>query len=225
MPDESQNTPFVYQPPRSPWLEVLHTDRDMVVVNKPGGLLSVPGRGPGLEDSILSRVQERVPGALVVHRLDMDTSGVMVVATRRKAERELRRQFREKLVEKVYLAEVWGTLHPDQGTVDLPIGPATSEHGPRNRVDHDNGRAALTHFEVIERRPDTTLVRLHPVTGRSHQLRVHMLALGHPIVGDRFYGPASRGHKAGMHLHAQSLTVLHPFSGEPATFTAPPPFR
>jgi len=224
MPDKSNVPPFVYDPPKDPWLVVLHSDRDMVVINKPGGLLSVPGRSPSMHDSILSRVQDEHPLALAVHRLDMDTSGVMVVATRRKAEKDLRQQFRERHVEKLYVAEVWGHPQDDQGSVELPISTVASSNGPRNAVDLENGRPALTHYTVIERRKETALVHLHPVTGRPHQLRVHMLALGHPIVGDRFYGRCHGPTAQPMHLHSNTLKLRHPFHGSPMTFCAPAPF-
>jgi tRNA pseudouridine32 synthase/23S rRNA pseudouridine746 synthase len=200
---------------------VLHEDLDMVVLNKPGGLLSVPGRTPELFDSALTRVRETHPGAQAVHRLDLGTSGVLVVATRRKAEAELRRQFQERLTRKVYLALVRGVMTGDAGQVDLPL-ICDWPNRPRQMVCFDTGKPALTHYRILERRDDATLVLLRPCTGRSHQLRVHMASLGHPIVGDNLYSPEDRdGDPSRLHLHAAQLGLYHPYSGEWVVFHAP----
>ena len=213
--------PLKYDPPREPWLVILHEDRDMVVLNKPGGLLSVPGRTPDLLDSALTRVRETHPAAQAVHRLDLGTSGVLVVATRRKAEAELRRQFQERLTRKAYLALVRGDMAHDSGTVDLPL-ICDWPNRPRQMVCFDTGKPALTHFQVLERSPGRTLVLLLPRTGRSHQLRVHMASLGHPIVGDNLYGPEDQdADPAGLHLHAAQLGLFHPYGGHWMVFSAP----
>lgn len=210
--------PLDYNPPREPHLVVLHEDRDMVVVNKPGGLLSVPGRTPDLFDSVLSRVRETHPHAQAVHRLDLGTSGVLVVATRRKAEAALRVQFQERLTRKVYLAKVGGVMAEDAGQVDLPLICDWPNH-PRQMVCQATGKPALTDFLVLERAEESTLVLLRPHTGRSHQLRVHMASLGHPILGDNLYGNARQGDA--LLLHASQLGLYHPFSGEWTVFHAP----
>lgn len=214
---------WTYSPPTEPWLDVLHVDRDLLVLNKPSGLLSVPGRDPAHRDSAYARALAEYPLAQVVHRLDMDTSGVLVVALRRKAERHLHGQFRERTVEKQYVARVGGHVSRDEGTVELAL---TREVGrPRSRVD-PAGKKALTHYRVMSREPDgTTRLALTPLTGRSHQLRVHLLAIGHPILGDRFYAPDDvREAAPRLCLHAAMLSVDHPYSGERLRFEAPVAF-
>lgn len=212
--------PLRYDPPTEPRLVIIHEDRDMVVLNKPGGLLSVPGRTPDLFDSALTRVRETHPGAQAVHRLDLGTSGVLVVATRRKAESELRRQFQERLTRKVYLARVEGAMAQDEGVVDLPL-VCDWPNRPRQMVCLNTGKPALTEYRVLERDGRTTLVLLLPHTGRSHQLRVHMACLGHPIVGDNLYGPEADADPARLLLHASQLGLFHPFSGVWTVFHAP----
>jgi tRNA pseudouridine32 synthase / 23S rRNA pseudouridine746 synthase len=210
--------PLDYNPPMEPRLIVLHEDRDMIVVNKPGGLLSVPGRTPDLFDSVLSRVREIHPNAQAVHRLDLGTSGVLVVATRRKAEAMLRQQFQDRLTRKIYLARLQGVLLQDSGQVDLPL-ICDWPNRPRQMVCHSTGKAALTDYQVLERDQKSTLVLLRPHTGRSHQLRVHMASLGHPILGDNLYGEAESGER--LLLHASQLGLYHPFSNEWTVFHAP----
>jgi tRNA pseudouridine32 synthase/23S rRNA pseudouridine746 synthase len=209
---------FVYAPPTGP-LVVLHRDRDLLAVHKPSGLLSVPGRGDHLADSLLTRVRAEYPLAQSVHRLDMDTSGVMVFALRRKAERELKRQFRERLVSKIYEARVWGVVTELGGVVDLPLAHDLDDK-PKSKVCEATGKPARTRYDLLAHEGQTSRVRLCPETGRSHQLRVHMLALGHPILGDRFYaeGEALQAMDR-LALQATSLTVLHPYRGEPVTLS------
>jgi tRNA pseudouridine32 synthase / 23S rRNA pseudouridine746 synthase len=216
-------TDWTYTPPLSPRLVVLHEDRDVVVLDKPSGLLSVPGRDPAHADSALARVRDDHVHARAVHRLDLDTSGVMVVALRRKAEAELHRQFRERLVGKRYVARVAGHVDQDQGLIDLPL--AREQGRPRSRVCWETGKAARTRYQVVSRDDDSTLLSLSPETGRSHQLRVHLLSLGHPILGDRFYAPPDALARAPrLLLHAQQLSFLHPWSGERMTVEASVPF-
>lgn len=211
---------FTYQPPLEPWLQTVHLDRDLIVIDKPPGLLSVPGRGADRLDSVLTRVRRDHPGALDVHRLDLDTSGLLVVALRRKAERELKRQFRERLVHKLYLARVWGHMDGEAGQIDLPLGPDPALP-LRHRVDPEAGRPASTAWRVRSRDAHTTLLELRPSTGRSHQLRVHLEAVGHPILGDRFYAPpAVLALAPRLCLHAAWISLLHPFSGERLEFAA-----
>ncbi|UTF51340.1 RluA family pseudouridine synthase [Desulfomicrobium sp. ZS1] len=210
--------PLRYDPPLEPRLTIIHEDRDMVVVIKPSGLLSVPGRTPELFDSVLSRVREIHPAAQAVHRLDLGTSGVLVVATRRKAETILRQQFQNRLTRKLYLARVQGVMSEDSGQVDLPL-ICDWPNRPMQMVCHDTGKPAQTDYQVLERDGESTLVLLRPHTGRSHQLRVHMASLGHPILGDNLYGEARPGER--LLLHASQLGLYHPYSGEWTTFHAP----
>ncbi|MBJ3813477.1 bifunctional tRNA pseudouridine(32) synthase/23S rRNA pseudouridine(746) synthase RluA [Shimwellia pseudoproteus] len=214
-----------YHPAQDPWLVVLYQDDHIMVVNKPSGLLSVPGRLEEHRDSIMTRIQRDYPRAESVHRLDMATSGVIVVALTKAAERELKRQFREREPKKQYLARVWGHLPQQAGVVDLPL-ICDWPNRPKQKVCHDTGKPAQTAYQVLEYGVDnTTRVLLKPITGRSHQLRVHMLALGHPILGDRFYAhPAALAMAPRLLLHAEMLTITHPAFGNQMTFNAPADF-
>lgn len=209
-----------YAPPTEPWLHVLYQDDHIIVVNKPSGLLSVPGKAPEHHDSIMARVQRDFPGAESVHRLDMATSGVMAVALTKAAERELKRQFREREPKKSYLARVWGHLEKDEGLVDLPL-ICDWPNRPKQKVCFETGKSAQTEYRVLSRDADgTTRVLLMPITGRSHQLRVHMLALGHPILGDKFYAhPEAKAMAPRLLLHARELWITHPKFGGPMHFT------
>ncbi|WP_263063722.1 bifunctional tRNA pseudouridine(32) synthase/23S rRNA pseudouridine(746) synthase RluA [Dickeya dadantii] len=208
-----------YDPPRDPWLHILYQDQHIMVVNKPSGLLSVPGRAEEHKDSIMTRIQADFPAAESVHRLDMATSGVMVVALTKAAERELKRQFREREPKKSYLARVWGHLEQDDGLVDLPL-ICDWPNRPKQKVCFEQGKPAQTDYAVLSRDSDgTTRVKLMPITGRSHQLRVHMLALGHPILGDGFYAhPQAKAMAPRLLLHAQELAIVHPAFNTPMHF-------
>lgn len=214
---------FDYRPPTEPWLTVLHADEDIVVLDKPSGLLTVPGKDPQLADSLEARVREKWPTATVVHRLDKDTSGILLMALNKRALGFLGSQFEHRKTTKSYVARVWGELQPESGLVELPL--ATDwEHKPRQRVDHERGRASRTEWSVIEREPKATRVRLVPRTGRTHQLRVHMLSLGHPILGDAFYATGEALAAADrLQLHAAELGFTHP-NGTPMNFVSPTPF-
>lgn len=214
-----------YQPPQEPWLVVLYQDEHIMVVNKPSGLLSVPGRLPEHNDSIMSRVQRDYPAAESVHRLDMATSGVIVVALTKAAERELKRQFREREPQKQYVARVWGHPASEKGTVDLPL-ICDWPNRPKQKVCFGTGKTAQTDYQVVEYGADNSArVVLKPITGRSHQLRVHMQALGHPILGDRFYAPPqAQAMATRLLLHAEMLTITHPAFGNRMTFKAPADF-
>jgi len=168
---------------------VLYSDQFIVVAEKPSGLLSIPGRNPRNRDSLIARLEEQFPSIQIVHRLDMDTSGVMVMALTKKAHAELSRQFRDRLVAKTYQAIAAGHLVADEGKIDYPL-ITDWPNRPLQKVCYEEGKPSLTYFSVIQRRqdPDTTLVELRPHTGRSHQLRLHLKTLGHPILGDKFYG-------------------------------------
>lgn len=209
-----------YAPPDTP-LDVIHADHEVLAVNKPDGLLSVPGKGAHLADCLLSRVQAAFPTALLVHRLDRDTSGVMVFGLTPHAQRFLSKQFEERRARKTYVARVAGRLEPKTGEIDLPL-IVDWPNRPRQMVCHETGKASLTEYKVLNSNESDSRVRLLPKTGRSHQLRVHMLALGHPILGDPLYAPEN--HAARMMLHAQELRINHPDSGRGMAFRAKPPF-
>jgi tRNA pseudouridine32 synthase/23S rRNA pseudouridine746 synthase len=203
-------------------IALVHADAAWIVIDKPAGLPAVPGRPEHLLDSASARVQALYADALVVHRLDMPTSGLLLFARGVQVQRALGRAFEERRVLKRYVAVVHGELRDDAGSIDLPI-VSDWERRPKQRVDVERGRPSLTHWRVLARAPGTTRLELTPVTGRGHQLRVHLAALGHPIVGDALYGPPAEA-AARMLLHAAELALAHPFTAEAAHFTSPVPF-
>lgn len=213
---------FRYAPPDVP-LEVLHADHQLVAVVKPAGLLSVPGKGPDLADCLIDRLRGAFPEALLVHRLDCDTSGVMVFALTPHAQRHLGLQFEKRQTGKTYVALVAGRPAADSGRVDLPL-IVDWPNRPRQKVCHETGRAAVTDWEVIGPEGAATRLRLSPRTGRSHQLRVHMLALGHPILGDPLYAEGAARAWPRMMLHSERLSLRHPDGGRQISFHAPCPF-
>lgn len=196
-----------------------------MVVNKASGLLSVPGRAPENKDSVMTRIQADFPTAESVHRLDMATSGVIVVALTKAAERELKRQFREREPKKSYIARVWGHLAQDEGLIDLPL-ICDWPNRPKQKVCYETGKPSQTLYQVLSRDADgSTRVKLSPITGRSHQLRVHMLAIGHPILGDCFYAhPEAKAMASRLQLHAQELCITHPEFGTVMHFKCEPEF-
>ena len=211
-----------YHPPQEP-LKILHADHEIVVVDKPAGLLSVPGRGAHLADCLLARVQAAFPEALLVHRLDRDTSGVMVFALTPSAQRNLGLQFERRKTRKTYVARVAGRLEPRTGTVEWPL-IVDWPNRPRQKVCFETGKPALTEWRVQRRDEGETRVKLMPKTGRSHQLRVHMAELGHPILGDPFYAEGAARDWPRMMLHSEELRIHHPDGGAGTTFRAPAPF-
>ena len=211
-----------YTPPQD-LLEILHHDAQILVVNKPAGLLSVPGRGEHLADCLLSRVQAAFPEALLVHRLDRDTSGVMVFGVTPHAQRNLSMQFEKRTTRKAYVARLAGRLEPRAGEVDLPL-IVDWPNRPRQMVCQDSGKPALTEYRVVKYGGGETRVRLTPKTGRTHQLRVHMMALGHAILGDPLYATGAARDFPRMMLHSEELRVKHPDSGESMKFRAKAPF-
>jgi len=211
-----------YAPPDTP-LDLLHEDHEIIVVNKPEGLLSVPGRGAHLADCLLTRLRDVFPTALLVHRLDRDTSGVMVFAQTPHAQRHLSKQFETRGVKKTYLARLAGRLEPQTGMVDAPL-VVDWENRPRQMVCHATGKPALTEWRVQRHGTGETRVRLMPRTGRSHQLRVHMLSLGHPILGDPLYATGVARAQPRMMLHAEGLRITHPESGRGLAFRVKAPF-
>jgi tRNA pseudouridine32 synthase / 23S rRNA pseudouridine746 synthase len=201
-------------------LAIVYADDSLVVINKPAGLLAVPGRGADKQDCASLRVLQHYADARVVHRLDQATSGLMLLARGAAMQRQLSQLFEQRVVDKEYVALVHGWLANDAGSIDLPIA-ADWPARPLRKVDLLAGKPALTHYAVLSRsaQPDnaTTRVLLRPHTGRTHQLRVHMLALGHPIVGDTLYGAVAAADEMGqdrMCLHAQQLSLQHPASGQ-----------
>lgn len=216
-----------YNPPTEPWLEVIHVDDDLLVLNKPSGLLSVPGKHPDHKDCLQARAVAEYPTATTIHRLDMETSGVIVMALNREAHAHVGKQFERRKIKKTYIARLYGLVEADKGEINLPL-ICDWPNRPKQMVDHERGKQALTRFEVLERETHSdpekcaTRVAFYPVTGRSHQLRVHALSMGHPILGDSLYGTeTSQKAETRLQLHAEALTLFLPESGNNITFEAP----
>ncbi|MGO2010818.1 MAG: bifunctional tRNA pseudouridine(32) synthase/23S rRNA pseudouridine(746) synthase RluA [Pseudoalteromonas sp.] len=213
-----------YNPPLTPYLTILYQDDDLLILNKPSELLTVPGKDPKHADCLISRVNRVFPTAKIVHRLDMATSGIICLAMNKAAHRHLSMQFQKRQTAKRYIARIFGRLEQETGSVDLPL-ICDWPNRPKQMVDHDKGKPSLTHFKVLEYEEQATRVELIPITGRSHQLRVHMLSLGHPILGDRLYARSDA--LAGvtrLQLHAQMLALAHPVTEEQLVFEAEPEF-
>lgn len=211
------------QPMGDAGLDIIYDDRWLTVVNKPSGMLTVPGKA--LEDSLLTRYQAAHPeatGPIVVHRLDQETSGLVLFAKDKASHKALQQQFENHTISKRYIALLDGVVQQDEGVIDLPIRPDVDDR-PRQRVDHEHGKPAVTRYRVLERRGPVTRIELEPLTGRTHQLRVHAshpLGLNSPIVGDRLYGTAS----SRLMLHAQSITFTHPATGRELSVETPSEF-
>lgn len=211
---------FSYQPPQQA-LKFLYQDDSLLVVNKPSGLLSVPGKADAHKDSLETRLRSQSPDTLLIHRLDMATSGVMVFAKTAHAQRHIGLQFEKRYTEKTYIARVAGRVQGESGHVNLPL-ITDWPNRPMQCVNFERGKSAQTDWTVIDRENDATRIALFPKTGRSHQLRVHMLAMGHPILGDRLYADDKAFDAANrLQLHAEKLKLRHPVGGEWMTFTAP----
>lgn len=214
-----------YTPPSNDGFAPIYRDESLLVMNKPAGLLAVPGRGADKQDSLASRVQAEFPDALVVHRLDMATSGLMLFARGAEMQRRLSHLFHEHGVQKHYVAVVAGRVEPAQGEVDLPLA-ADWPNRPRQKIDTATGKRSLTRYRLLEHdlEANTSRVGLEPVTGRTHQLRVHMAAIGHPILGDALYGGEASGRAVRLLLHARALCFAHPGSGEILSLECEPSF-
>jgi len=213
-----------YCPPCEPQLDVLYVDEAVLVLNKPSGLLSVPGKHPDHKDCLQSRAVAAYPSATTIHRLDMETSGIIVMALTREAHAHIGKQFERRKTKKIYIARLYGIVEADKGEINLPL-ICDWPNRPKQMVDHERGKQALTHYEVLEREKAATRVAFYPVTGRSHQLRVHALAIGHPILGDSLYGcNVSRAASTRLQLHAKSLTFFHPENGKEVIFETPVDF-
>ncbi|MEO0544030.1 MAG: pseudouridine synthase [Pseudomonadota bacterium] len=210
---------FQYSPPDAA-IDIHYADTHLVVVEKPAGLLSVPGKAVDHWDCVASRVVARFPSATIVHRLDLDTSGLMVLALNRDAHRNLSAQFERRVVSKRYVAKVWGRPVSKTGTNIQPLRCDWARR-PRQIVDYTLGKPAETRWEVLATDNETSIVTLYPRTGRSHQLRVHMAELGHPILGDRFYAhDEALAMSSRMLLHAQYLAFTHPATGNVVCHTS-----
>jgi tRNA pseudouridine32 synthase/23S rRNA pseudouridine746 synthase len=211
-----------YNPPSTP-LVVLHEDSDILAVDKPSGLLSVPGKGEELADCLLTRVQVAFPTARLVHRLDRDTSGVMVFGLTQHAQRHLSLQFEERKTKKTYIARVAGAVAEKSGTVDLPL-IVDWPNRPLQKVCHETGKEAVTDWVRTKVSDTESRLRLTPQTGRSHQLRVHCLAMGHPILGDPLYARETVAEYPRLMLHSEELRINHPENGHGMKFRAKAPF-
>ena len=204
---------------------ILHEDPAFLIVDKPTLLLSVPGRAEDNKDCLITRLQENgYPEARIVHRLDWETSGLLVIARDPDSHRELSRQFHDRETGKRYVALCWGQPDTDAGHIDLPLR-YDPPNKPRHIVDHELGKPAQTFWQVVERHDDYCRVELTPITGRSHQLRVHMLSIGHPLLGDRLYAhEQALNAYSRLALHAARLEINHPQTGERMAFDCPAPF-
>lgn len=220
----SPPSPFDYHPPTEPWLTTLHIDSDILVLAKQSGLLCVPGKPEHHRDCLEERARARYPQARLVHRLDRETSGVLIMAMNAKAQRHLGLQFERRKVRKTYVAIVSGCVAENSGVIDLPLATDWPNR-PKQMVDRKRGREALTEWKVIAREPDATRLRLFPLTGRSHQLRVHLRSIGHPIHGDSFYAEGKALAAADrLQLHAETISFHHPADGRIVTFADECPF-
>ncbi len=201
---------------------VVYSDEALIALDKPAGLLAVPGRGADKQDCLSTRAQALYPDARVVHRLDMATSGLLLMARGETAQRQLGIAFAQRRVHKRYEAVVEGVVSDAEGEIDLPLAPDWPQR-PRQRVDTSHGKPSLTRYRVlsVDRVQQRTRLSLEPVTGRSHQLRVHLLAIGHRIVGDTLYGGTAHER---MLLHASELTLEHPVNGAMVRLHSSAPF-
>jgi len=217
---------LAYHPPEHSGLDILYEDDYILVVNKPAGLLSVPGRGPEKQDCLISRVQLTHPGALIVHRLDMATSGILVLALDKDTHRLLSQQFQQRVISKQYIAVVKGHLKPEQGLIDMPM-ICDWPNRPKQIIDEEQGKPAQTKYEVLEYTEgnDTSRVLLKPITGRTHQLRLHCQYIGHPILGDELYGDnESKKSSARLLLHASRICFEHIQNGKQIDIACEIPF-
>ena len=214
-----------YAPPPDRGLEIIFSDQYLLAVSKPSGLLSVPGRGEDKADSLATRVQAEYANALVAHRLDRDTSGLLIFPRGAKMHRQISMMFEKREMQKSYVAVVLGKLAQQQGEIDLPL-IVDWPNRPRHMVDKINGKPSQTRYQVLEydAASNTSRVALEPLTGRTHQLRVHMMSIGHPIVGDTLYGGNESGQERRLLLHAHTLDFIHPVTDEPLNLEAPLPF-
>lgn len=216
--------PLIYNPPMEPFLDIVFQDDDILVLNKQAGLLTVPGKDPKHADCLEARAQQEFPDALIVHRLDMDTSGLIVLGLNKFAHRHLSLQFQNKNVDKVYEALAYGTPKDQEGLIDLPL-ICDWPNRPKQMVDLERGKPSQTKWRIIEQKDNISRIELIPLTGRSHQLRVHLLSQGHPILGDRFYAhEEALNMRDRLCLHSKRVTVMHPIEKVKLTFDSDVPF-
>ena len=216
--------PWHLIPPCTEPVNTIYRDDWLWVINKPAFLLSVPGRGPEKQDCVLHRLQQQEADVRLVHRLDLDTSGLMVFAIGKPAQSALGRAFQQRQVDKTYDAVVQGVVSEDEGDIRLPL-IADWANRPRQKVCHERGKPALTRYQVVCRHADATYVRLFPHTGRSHQLRIHCRELGHPILGCDLYSPPEvEARSPRLLLHATRLELPHPENGRRISFQSAAPF-
>ncbi|NOR65094.1 MAG: RluA family pseudouridine synthase [Candidatus Scalindua sp.] len=207
-------------PPPMGGIEYVYSDEHIIIVDKPANMLSVPGRTPDKQDCLIHRIQKQFPDARIVHRLDFSTSGLMVIAQNRESHRMLSRQFENRETEKTYVAKVYGQPGQPSGVLDLPLR-CDWERRPLQIVDDQLGKKALTHWRIIERFENSCLVELSPTTGRTHQLRVHMQSMGHPILGDELYAHEAAYSMADrLNLHAKELIINHPTENSRMAFSS-----
>ena len=205
-------------------IPIVFQDDQIIVAVKPNGLLSVPGRAPEHKDCLITRIQQDRPEALTVHRLDCETSGLVVLACNKESQRELSRQFHDRETQKRYVAMVDGLVSENEGEINVPLMKDWPNR-PKQKIDYEQGKSAQTHYKVLNRTNDETRIELIPITGRTHQLRVHMLSLGHPILGDSLYGTEQCLAKSPrMLLHALELGFHHPSTGEWNVYQYPAEF-
>ena len=217
--------PYIVPPCTRP-VDILYEDEHLLFINKPDLLLSIPGRHPLNQDCVISRMRADYPSASMVHRLDLDTSGVMVIPLTKAVHSHISRQFQERVVKKEYHAIVFGLVEKDVAEIDLPIAPDWSNR-PRQKICAEKGKQSLTRYEVLERDAATNRTRLllKPETGRSHQLRIHLSEAGHPILGcDLYAHEQALALSPRLLLHASYLGFQHPHSGEWIELRCPPPF-
>ena len=213
-----------YRPPTAP-LSILHEDPAFLAIDKPALLLTVPGKPEGHEDCLELRVRRRFPDARIVHRLDRPTSGLVLMPRTPEAHRHLGLQFERRKIAKTYVARVAGRMEAEEGEIDAPV-VVDWPRRPRQMVSFAHGKPALTRWRVLKEEPGgVTRLALHPQTGRTHQLRLHMAWIGRPILGDEFYAaPEIRAQADRLQLHAERLTFSHPVGGAEVSLSAPCPF-
>lgn len=222
VPPENQR-PFKYSPPQTP-LDYVYVDEHFLILNKPYGLLSVQGKPLHHKDCLEFRVREDYPEATAVHRLDHSTSGLILFARGEEIKSLISRQFQARTVKKSYIARVWGEVKDDEGVIDIPLRKNWQD-SPRQMVCYERGKQAITRWNVLERGNGSTLLALYPETGRTHQLRLHTLHIGHPILGDELYAPDPAYEAAPrLLLHAAELSFAHPLTGEVLAFSKAPEF-
>lgn len=215
---------MIYSPPLDK-PEILHIDDSVIIANKPAGLLSVPGRGADKQDCLISRIQANHPEALIVHRLDMPTSGILILARNPQAHRQLSKQFEQRKIAKQYIAVVQGIVKNHFGEINLPL-ITDWPNRPMQKVDHENGKPSVTCYEVLSSNTteQTTRLKLTPITGRSHQLRVHLLSIGHVIIGDALYSEVEANKNISLQLHANKVVFSHPTTNKTLTISSDSPF-